>query len=281
MKDFIEYWDEVINLWSQGQGDIRSVPDSEKCWFVEGTNLHSNLMPEPYWGDPGKCSAVLLNYNPGGPKGVPPIEDNCHINHVKDPVDVSKMSGAMFKKYSDVAKGFPWKDKDSEYAFVTSEKQKASKNWMLRRNKWICRLVGESDLPPFFMEICGWHSYSWKYGEFTPAQYEYLKEKVIPVLNESINNSKLGIGLSIGKIIGEKLLGQLGYTDITGRLNLKGEVTQNGWKPIPANNRWYRVYQNNDKLSIINTWSEGFNIQPGKIFHPYEMELIKQIKSLK
>ena len=272
MKDYIEYWDEVISLWSQGQGDIKSIPENEKCWFVEGTNLHSNLMPEPYWGDPGRCSAVLLNYNPGGPKGIPPIEDNCHINHVKDPVDISKMSGAMFKKYSDVAKRFPWKDKNSEYAFVTSEKQKASKNWMLRRNKWICSLVGETNLPPFFMEICGWHSYNWKGVRFkSNSRYDakplmdYLKKHILPVLMYAIPKSQLGIGLCVGKQFADVILPVLGFKAIMEPV-----------KPITDKHRYFQAFEQ-DGVKILCTWSWASNNHPSDEYLAYEKELISKL----
>lgn len=67
MKKFIEYWDEVIRQWANGDGSLESVPETERLWFDKtNTNLIPEYMPEPYWGNPDKCSAVVLNYNPGG-----------------------------------------------------------------------------------------------------------------------------------------------------------------------------------------------------------------------
>ena len=38
MKEFIEYWDEVIRQWAKGDGSVESVPATEKVWF-DKTNI--------------------------------------------------------------------------------------------------------------------------------------------------------------------------------------------------------------------------------------------------
>ena len=82
MKEFIEYWDEVIRQWAKGDGSVKSVPESERVWFENTkTNLISEYMPEPYGGNPDKCSAVVINYNPGGSDTVS-NDAYCHISQV-------------------------------------------------------------------------------------------------------------------------------------------------------------------------------------------------------
>lgn len=45
------------------------MPQSEAYWgsYSEKIGLYTELMPEPYLGDPYNCSAVIMNYNLGVP----------------------------------------------------------------------------------------------------------------------------------------------------------------------------------------------------------------------
>ena len=79
-KDFIEYWDEVVRQWLINDADCSFTGVAEdQCQIIQAINgtigknanytLNTKHMPEPYWGDPLKCSIVLLDYNPaGGPE---------------------------------------------------------------------------------------------------------------------------------------------------------------------------------------------------------------------
>ena len=282
MKEFIEYWDDVIRQWAKGDGSVESVPISERCWFFEGSNLHSAIMPGPYSGDPRKCSAVVLNYNPGGPKVEPGDkdlleklkDDGSIITHVKTG-NRERLSGLIYESFSSFTLPYPWHDDD----MVERLNEKPAARWINRLDKWSRNLIdNDESYPPFLMDICAWHSYRWQIGEFSPEQKEYISTRVLPYLKKAIKNSQLGIGLSVGKILGDKAFAQLGFRDITATLDMKGSVTKYGWQPIEGINRWYRVYRDEDGTTIINTWSKGSNRQPSVRFVPYERELISKLK---
>lgn len=103
-KEFIDYWDDVINLWlgkkdkiqnkdytvkpvnaqrlnKDGESYYKDKDESDKLfveieeeqdkWFnATGELLCPIHMPEPYWGDPCNCSIVIVNYNPAGGTGM-------------------------------------------------------------------------------------------------------------------------------------------------------------------------------------------------------------------
>lgn len=276
MNEYVKYWDEVISRWVVCDG---TVPESEACWFVPGSTLHRDLMPEPYWGNPDNCSAVLLNYNPGGPDGTPRPDDNCHINNVRNG-DTMKMSGATHGCYSRIALGFPWLDKTDRGDFTSMPSHLPTKRWMRQRNGWISRLA-KSDKRPFFLDLCGWHSKNWRLGNYTPEIKSYIAEHIIPVLDRAIRKSDFGIGLCVGKQLGDEVLGELGFSEVTADLGFKTENADRGWRPIPEINRWYRIYRSADGLYIINTWALGSNRQPGAQFEEYELEIINKTKDIK
>lgn len=270
--EYITYWDNVIREWAADG----SVPSSEKCWFVPESRLRTELMPEPYWGDPYNCSAVLLNYNPGGPDGQPSPDDKCHINHVHSG-DTSKMSGALHDCYSHQAIRFPWLDADDELVeFVATAED--TKKWMRQRNRWISR-IASSDRRPFFFDLCGWHSKNWSLGNYTPEIRAYIAEHILPMLHEAIAKSDLGIGLCVGKQLGDRVLPGLGFTEVTSQMGFDVKDSSKGWQPIPEVNRWYRIYRSADGTYIVNTWTLGSNRQPGARFNKYENQIINKIKT--
>lgn len=180
-----------------------------------------------------------------------------------------------YESFSSFTLPYPWHDEE----MVARLNERPAARWINRLDKWSRSLVDKDKAyPPFLMDICAWHSYRWQIGEFTPEQKEYIAVHVLPFLNKAIKNSRLGIGLSVGKILGDKAFSQLDFSDITSQLNLKGKVTQDGWQPINGINRWYRVYRADDGTTIINTWLKGSNRQPAARFAPYEKELLTKLK---
>lgn len=271
---YITYWDNVIREWA----DSGYVPASEECWFTPDSTLRRELMPEPYWGDPENCSAVLLNYNPGGPDGEPSPTDNCHRIHVLSG-DMTKMSGAMYSCYSRIALEFPWLDESCRDDFTSNAAHSSTKKWMRQRNRWISRIAG-SGRKPFFLDLCGWHSKNWRLRELTPEIDAYVAQHLLPVLGEAVKKSDLGIGLCVGKQIGDEVLSKLGYMDVTAELGFDVKDMDKGWQPDSEVNRWYRVYRSADGLYFINTWAIGSNRQPGARFNKHEQEIITKIKNI-
>ena len=267
--EYIQYWDEIIRKWA-ANGEI---PATEQCWFPDGNNLHKKLLPTPYWGDPCNCSAVLLNYNPGGPAIEPPapydeFDPNHRAQHIDRKNDPDSLTGAMCESYSKQAIEFPWINPEPPY---NSEALAPSRRWLQCRAKWLERRAGNTGKRPFLMEVCAWHSYKWKRSRFTPEQTEYIKRCVLPVFREAVGNSDLKIGFVVGKMLGDRVFADFGFDNITGQLGLD---TAGGdrWQPLKDKRRWYRAFSDGN-ICVINTWSSGSNKCPAEHFGEAEQKL--------
>lgn len=277
--EYIRYWDdEIICKWAANG----MIPATEQCWFPEGNKLHQKLLPTPYWGNPCNCSAVLLNYNPGGPKIEPmahydKFDPNHRAQHIDRKNDPDSLTGAMCGSYSGQALTFPWINPEPPF---DSEVLAPSRRWLQRRAGWIERLAGNAGKRPFLMEVCAWHSYNWTLSRFTPEQTEYINRYVLPVFREAVGNSDLKIGLVVGKMLGDRIFtGDFGFCNITRKLKLD---TAGGdrWQPLKDKHRWYRVFCDG-KIFVINTWSSGSNSCPAEHFGKAEQQLIETINKLK
>ena len=275
MKEFIEYWDEIIREWSKGDGFTKSIPQTERIWFDKtNADLIPGYMPEPYGGNPDKCSAVVLNYNPGGSDTVKK-DAYCHISQVA--VEGS-MPEAMGKRYSEIALDFPWlKPADQRPAFMNDERLKPTIDWLRNRTEWVDSLLGKTsdpgqDLMPFFIDICGWHSKNWKGVRFkSNSRYDasplvdYLKKHILPVLMYSIPKSELGVGLCVGKQFADVILPVIGFKAIM-------EPVQ----PIAEKHRYFQAFEQ-DGVRILCTWSWASNKRPSDEYLQYEKELISKL----
>ena len=183
----------------------------------------------------------------------------------------------MHSCYSRMALEFPWLDKVARQDFTSTESQKPTKRWMRQRNGWVSRLV-KSDRRPFFLDLCGWHSKYWRLGKYTPEIKAYISEHIIPAFSMAIRHSDLGIGLCIGKQLGDVVLGELGFIEVTAELGVDIDDPALGWQPIAGVNRWFRVYRSADGLYVINTWAKGSNRQPGAQFEKSESDIINKIR---
>lgn len=272
MKEFIEHWDEVIRKWANGDGLENQIPNSERAWFDNTkTNLIPEYMPEPYGGNPDKCSAVVINYNPGGSDTVDK-DTYCHISQVK--IEGS-MPNIMSPCYSKIALDFPWFNKEDERpSFMNDDRLKRTRQWLENRKKWVDSLIdnlGGSDktLKPFFIDICGWHSKNWKGVKFNTDSplVDYLKKHILPVLTYSIPKSRLGIGLCVGRQFADVILPLLGFKAIMGPI-----------QPIEGKHRYFQAFEK-DGVKILCTWSWGSNRCPSDEYVAYEKELISKLRT--
>lgn len=108
---YIEYRDEAIRQWTESP--VPAFTESEKYWIepsvakhakrpvAESIGLQPELLPNPYWGNPERCSAVILNYNPGGSdlQGDALRVDHCHHCHVNEN-NPELMVAAIARDYS-------------------------------------------------------------------------------------------------------------------------------------------------------------------------------------
>lgn len=348
MKDseteFLEYWDKVVKLWldkPKGENGYtvidarRPLPMEEECYYKEEFKVNieneqlaffkneklSKLLcpahlPEPYWGDPnkGKCSIVVVNYNPAGGKDMNPhsykgtittdgtvFPPNTIIDYVKK------------HSYSELAKGFPiWKGKlPKGLEWLCSY---GGRKWWLGKKEWIHHLVGTEinveEFPPFAIELCGWHSPYWPDNTKVFMNIN-IKAAInsrfsLPLLN-AIDNSISKLAICIGAQFKPSILREFlpGLEDITECVfnELKGNnsgieyhanlasakdddmsisVTVKAGKKNTT--RYYRVYNVKEKDNnhiILNTFAPGSNHHPAKAYWEFENELIKAIKGLK
>lgn len=107
---YLEYWDEAIRQWADSP--VPAFMESEKYWLeptvakrakrsvAEAIGLQPELLPNPYWGNPERCSAVILNYNPGGSSlsGDELRKDHCHHCHVNED-NPRSMASAIARDY--------------------------------------------------------------------------------------------------------------------------------------------------------------------------------------
>lgn len=249
LRWFIDYWDRVVDVWLDKHSIIQSKVvyanrplelEKEKEDYYKDDHLTVNIeieqlpwfkdettakflcpihMPEPYWGNPEKCSIVIINYNPGGGldmsphtykgKGAP-YPDNTMIEYVNR------------KSYSALASDFPLLktkeelEKDERWWL----RSYGGRKWWLRKKEWMLHLVqaweeeGEkqsngkevkwpiSIRRPFAIELCGWHSHNWNdctaniINEF---RKENMQKYFIYPLLQSIENSTTQLAICIGK----------------------------------------------------------------------------------
>ncbi len=199
-KEFIDYWDDVINIWlgkkkdctaksidaqrfkdgesyykdKDEKGDLPVKIEEEQAeWFnAIGENLCPIHMPEPYWGNPCNCSIVIVNYNPAGGTGM-----NQHTYRgIGDSYPANTMIQYVNEnKYSQLAINFPILknkedlSKDERWWLCSYEGRtwwRNKKEWMQHLEKWILQeKYGSQDANcqsmPFCIELCAWHSPKW------------------------------------------------------------------------------------------------------------------------
>lgn len=64
IQNWLDEWDDAIRTWDLNSRALSGFlfPFSG---MVNSSKLSSDFLPEPYYGDPDNCSAVVLNINPG------------------------------------------------------------------------------------------------------------------------------------------------------------------------------------------------------------------------
>lgn len=271
-KSFIEYWDNVINIWLgqpvQDAIDVKRPLDSKKeSYYKENFfvkieteqkpffNNHSfnkllcpAHLPEPYWGDPDNCSIVVVDYNPAGGIDMNPhtykgtlggnqFPPNTIIDFVKN------------NSYSELAKEFPiWKkDLKNGMEWLCSY---GGRKWWLQKKEWIKHLVehlvGEDIdveiIPPFAVELCGWHSPNWpdNTNAFENDLKDTIKTHFAQPLLAAIENSKSKLAVCIGAQFKPSILST--YLDLDGFK----DITKDVFDDIPKD----VIY---DKTKDVNT----------------------------
>ncbi len=250
------------------------------------SNLQKEGMPEPYFGNWRGCSAVLININPGNTNPINNI-DNIHDKDNLIKKYLMNESG-KFLQYKNLAVEFPY------LSDGVSAKNPARKWWEYRK-RWVDRIIAtyedvekikerydsEANVKPFAMELCPWHSKSWKRLTYNDDVYSEVEKNVLKPAQEIVRNSRLPFALCIGKPICDVLkdiLGRMtGYYYKEFDFEDFGEQWPNNKKENPID-RTYAIIKTED-ISFLCTWCSGSNLPPSKEFSDsgIEAEIIRKI----
>jgi hypothetical protein len=270
MNAFIKYWDEVIQEW------FCDKMDTEQQHYGELVN--PNYLPEPYIGNPGQCSFVIVNYNAGG-------GDNRDSMIYKECARCSKnieshISYVQKRSYSEVMTQFPFlltKDELIERELKGIESYSGYKWWQAKRD-WINHVAKAANVPniddglmPFAIELCAWHSKSWSDTEILIKEplKAIVEKRVIDIIIKATKLSKSHFAYFIGKKH-IPVLEEFGFHHIWGDTEeVKGEK---------GTNRFFAIYQQEvSNTKAIVTWTIGSNNHPGKSFFDKEEKVILEI----
>lgn len=278
MNDFIKYWDDVLAYWVLNG----SVPPQESFWDFKKIGLLPELMPEPYLGDPENCSVLILNYNPGAPDYDVASEeykqDTAHHSQLDNP---DKMVFHYAHNYRERMKNGGYVGRDTDPLYNSSNLHPAGKKWWSKRLDWIKELIPESTKNPFALDLCAWHSHEWANVKYDKELLAELKQRLAPVIEETIQKSDLGIGICIGAAWGSQVLPAFGYQDVTAEIMNLTDYRR-GWKPLEGS-RSYAILRNSNNTYIINSWKTGFRNMdvPAPEYREIEKDMIKRIKVAK
>lgn len=273
---FIQFWDEYILSWFH-KHDAYKTGD---VFLDSMTMLLSDLMPEPYLGNPNKgcCSIAILNFNPGYNGD---IEEYNLIESI-----VREQDGM---KYSKVALKFPYIQDQGNLSDENQIYQKfKGAKWWKNKRFWLDHLVRASqkdiveNLLPFALELCPWHSKNWDSKRFVNTLEnlkfkDFVDNNVITPYIGAISNSLCGFGVCVGKSFGQ-VLPIFGFEDITSSFPNKELIQKEGIKLIGSKQRYYRIYKHQEQETIVlNTWHVGGNHTPSPEFWHEEKVIIQYI----
>ncbi len=265
IDEFIRGYDALINDWLESAPSIKGNP-----FFKNISKLELHGMPEPYFGDPYKCSAVIININPGqtidtNDRGYAAIQGNV--------MNYYKLSTS--NPYSKIACKFPYLDSDyySAPAYkamvktmaakkqISSEK-KDSASWWKLRDKWINNLPdianATSTPKPFAIELCPWHSKQWDNQDTSVWNNDdlknHIKKNVIEPACEVIKlkYSILPFGLIIGKAVCDAVMAIDNSWEFIETWNQDNWDEDNGKWPLKyvEVEEWSEIKQKNIKVKV-------------------------------
>ncbi len=287
--DLIKDWRKDPSLTLENSFYYKNMPNNNT--LIENGKVNGILeytgMPEPYFGDPRDCSAVIVNLNPG--QTIPTnciTQANCARSIVYE-LDTYIKKG---EEYSDMAVMFPYLNPASSSYSVMNP----SVIWWQARNEWIkhiiksCGYEVDEDKRPFAIEICPWHSYKWvaplwrnRNNQTAASRLQSdVKEYVIAPACEILKNKNSV--LPFGLIIGSGVFNALKQVDFTTKSRKKEpnwEIVQGMqwdsdiWKSSGYQSSWpntknkspfprsYALITNGEEYFLC-TWMDGFNKIP-------------------
>ncbi len=275
LNHYIQYWDCVIDEWLGKKGcTIKGYQKEYDVWLNNNSKISQDDIPEPFWGYPEEGSVIIINYNPAGGFDNNPFTSKSYATCSNKHTFINYV---YRHKYSDIAKPFPliYNNNCSEEICQSIDGYQGSV-WWKKKQEWIESWTSVKGACPFVMELCGWHSKTWKDTKFEkvikrPEALQHIQDTVVSPLINAINRTG-NVAICIGKQFGMILL-ELGFCEITDMLKLStGKyVKDKGWQPCDKK-RYYRIFRKDD-IYVVNTWSVGGNRHPAKSYFDFEKEL--------
>ena len=262
LSGYIQFWNHTI-------AGLFTNPLPTNFPMSLGVNIQNNFIPEPFMGDPGNCSFVIVNLNPGA--GV------CHSCFNQQNVSGTLINKVKTQGYSNAVKDFPYL-RDGKTVGLTDWDDSPGRKWWKSKERWIKHMLNvcvpfydpSNPIYPFAMELFAWHTKSWpstlngkmeKSGIFGST----IESDVIEPLHEVIKGSKFKFAFCVGKPIG----------DITGSFAMFKKLNSSPIQPLPTKERFYDVYSDDKGCYIVNTWAQGGNKYPSDAFYKKEEKIFR------
>ena len=157
IQKWLNDWDDSIKCWDLHHTALSGLL-SPFAGLVRSSKLTPDYLPEPYYGDPDNCSAVVLNINPGSSSSneATKLWNNRSFANTL----MYEFSNTFSSKYSDFQKVYS--------PFAAPNWVPGVQWWKDNRNDYIKRVVqlyhthkgtlGKTGTTPFAMELCPLHS---------------------------------------------------------------------------------------------------------------------------
>lgn len=292
ISNFFAQSESIIQQWQKI--DLSDPSSYNKAPFLEmqqpGMGLSQDkylkLMPEPFWGDPDNCMAVMINLNPGCGD-----DDKFYIG--KDAIQAKKVLSSGYVAFA----------KQNPY-FTNAAFHPAATVWWGKRLTWLHKVLnrqGDYRLP-FMTELCPWHSSKWAEAKIDVANDNpvYIQE-VFKAAAYASSKSKTPI-ISIGKAseVYESLMSlQQTWRPEKNNLNVLsnyredmqfpltwplGKKKKNGKDEKEEFNKnvyfdYYKTEIGGECVKLLNIWMKGSNNTPSDEFLPIERAIIKYIEA--
>lgn len=276
MKYFFSHCDTLIKDWLSSSfittGTYKNDPFLSVQKKPNGGLLqpkYINLMPEPFWGDPGdpdkKNLAVMLNLNPG------------YGNNDHKYIGKTAVAGSLSNGYPSFAKTNPYLTNPSFHPDAY--------DWWQKRLAWLKSIFGEGEELPFVLELCPWHSHNWSEAgivQFNKNQIDHIEKYVLLPAQEAVKNSVSGCIFSIGKVY-TRLYPELGFKLVK---EWEPDSSNKNWptspktkKPKNVHFKYYKKDTETGTIKVLSIWIWGSNKTPCSEFLDIEKEIVEYIRT--
>ena len=211
----ISNWDVCIDDWLKNSKSLTGLLSTFKAMVGTGL-LSDDYIPEPYYGDPDNCSAVVININPGGSAPNEIEKEWSYRNNT-----TYRLIYDLLHKYSGKYSLF-----QAAYSPFTAPSWVPGVDWWAKyRIDFINRIVTDYNLakgrgklmecpPPLAMELCPLHSKNTSGLNFgKKAYFNHYKNNVILPAEEAVGTSQIPFGLAFASSI-ERIMNKCGYTQV-------------------------------------------------------------------